>query len=514
MMKINLLTSLDEFASILLENSIDSVLPNSGKAYNSYFLYLSVCNHPDFLDVEKKPNGEGYARFKLFKPGKNKTDVKKYRESEFNTSSKVCEGFPAFKQLVSNNRRNKTKDGSYKEISIFSRQYPDKKGYEHATHFAKETVQHCTDLRSVVQTIEQSGKFDQLFVKHVTNKIKPLLEAGANIEQGEIKVQTIYTKIEQLIRAGNKQLILTGPPGTGKTFIAQKVANELGGEINLNNFVQFHPSYDYVDFIEGIRPFENPQQEMVFKKTDGIFKNFCRKVAELNAESEAAKNQYYFFIIDEINRADLSKVFGELLFALEEDKRGKTIATQYAQLPTYYYNQEQNETVVYASDIFKDGFFVPENIIILATMNDIDRSVEGIDFAFRRRFKWLQVNVDENLLREAFKSGDFVHVDYINDVINAIGELNEFIKTEGKKFQLNENYFISQGYFKNLQDTEFASINDLLQHVWDVRIRLTIAEYVRGEDDAESFLQKAKEKFIYAVLVEEVEDELPDGEEG
>lgn len=176
---------------------------------------------------------------------------------------------------------------------------------------------------------------------------------------------SIEDEIKDLIKNGATQIILTGAPGTGKTRMAKEIAEEQGEELTWEEkkekddscphykLVQFHPSYDYTDFVEGLRPVEEGG-EMVFRKVDGIFKEFCRKVVE-----EGEEDEKYFFLIDEINRADLSKVFGELMFCLETDKRGEdnAIQTQYQNLPTYdtkekkYYGEDESE------DVFKDGFY-------------------------------------------------------------------------------------------------------------------------------------------------------------
>lgn len=184
---------------------------------------------------------------------------------------------------------------------------------------------------------------------------------------------------------GVRQLILTGAPGTGKTYMATKVAGELAEQaiVQVENdllapveigktceFVQFHPSYDYSDFVEGLRPVEINGQ-VTFKKMDGIFKQFCRTVVAANAEvaEHAGKHgailPVYFFIIDEINRADLSKVLGELMFGLETDKRGAAnrFQTQYANLPTYDIAQQKN--IAPEDDCFAAGFYIPKNIVII-----------------------------------------------------------------------------------------------------------------------------------------------------
>lgn len=221
----------------------------------------------------------------------------------------------------------------------------------------------------------------------------------------------------------NKQLILNGAPGTGKTFSARnEIADKLLGKNADKNIqmemVQFHPSYDYTDFIEGIRP--NLASESIgYTLKNGSFKSFCRKagvierikasgkkvtedtireflkgedesivdfwINKINEEGFNAEDikpadlPPFLFIIDEINRAEISKVLGETMFCLDADYRGANgmIATQYSALATdetFYINEDN------------DKFFIPSNVYIIGTMNDIDRSVEVFDFALRRRF--------------------------------------------------------------------------------------------------------------------------------
>lgn len=320
-------------------------------------------------------------------------------------------------------------------------------------------------------------------------------------------------KIKDLILKGEiYQIILTGAPGTGKTYMAKKIAEEiseeLGSQLSSNDdknykIVQFHPSYDYTDFVEGIRPIEN-NNEMVFKKFDGVFKAFCRKVATLNKENKN-ENKLYFFIIDEINRADLSKVLGELMLGLEKDKRGEPIETQYSNIKTYYdpnINDDINEED--EDRVFKNGFFIPENIVIIGTMNDIDRSVESMDFALRRRFTWIEVEVDEKSLTQAFedKSKFCEHIDDENDrktIINQIVELNKIIKNKGAEYNLNKHYFISQGYFTNIPNIEETKdVKGLLKWVWKYRIKSLIEEYVRAENSEtiNTFIQECEKAFL------------------
>lgn len=262
----------------------------------------------------------------------------------------------------------------------------------------------------------------------------------------------------------NKNLVLTGAPGTGKTFMAQEIAKEMGCSDDEMAFVQFHPSYDYTDFVEGLRPVRD-SDNFGFELRNGVFKDFCAKALQNFKDSnQAAKEpsvevskvdtKNFVFIIDEINRGDISKIFGELFFAIDPGYRGERgkVNTQY-------------QNIIEDSDPFKDGFFVPENVYIIGTMNDIDRSVENMDFAMRRRFSWVDVtpNDTESMLDE---------LSCVEEAKETMERLNKAIeKTEG----LGAAYMIGPAYFRKLGEN-----GGDFDKLWKMNIEPLLREYLRG----------------------------------
>lgn len=262
----------------------------------------------------------------------------------------------------------------------------------------------------------------------------------------------------------SRQIILTGAPGTGKSYAAREIANRLTGNKAENiDFVQFHPSMDYTDFVEGLRPIKDDKGQIGFERRDGIFKAFCKRALE---------NQENFdFIIDEINRGDISKIFGELFFAIDPSYRGEKgkITTQY-------------QNLVESDDLYAGGFYIPENVYIIGTMNDIDRGVESMDFAIRRRFTWIEVNPDDT--QSMLDSG--IHK-YAADAKERMGALNKVIFTNPS---LGKAYQIGAAYFLRLNE-----LNGDFDALWAYHLEPLLREYLRGDPRAEEFLDEMKKAY-------------------
>lgn len=471
------------------------------------------------------------------------------------------------------------------------------------------------------------------------------------------------SKIEECIELlkTNKNLILTGAPGTGKTFLARQIAETMGAEYE---FVQFHPSYDYTDFVEGLRPTPpNSNGNIGFERKDGVFKEFCKKaiskssnistnhlndkvpptsltsapltiykhedtfdeaykilvedikknqadlysdyrhnptslrvrvrpgekiqgkeviefwktkdfqkaqidyirkiysfyiskgqfdikrerfddftniigntidysyyrgivqglldrtkqtkdyttsinnsqtvhfnhpdilpstqniqpqpeISTLHTTPQKEKLSPFIFIIDEINRGEISKIFGELFFCIDPSYRGKKgrVKTQYQNLITD------------KGDSFYEGFYVPENVYIIGTMNDIDRSVESMDFAMRRRFAWKEIKATENIeMLDSFGSLKDGIVERMNRLNNAIWNDDTHEGIEG----LSAAYHIGGAYFKKLElYLDQSNSNDAYRKLWENHLRGVLFDYLRGSLNATDNLQRLEDIYF------------------
>ena len=296
----------------------------------------------------------------------------------------------------------------------------------------------------------------------------------------------------------SKNMILHGAPGTGKTYsVENSIKNRLEFLKNQSaneqfTLVQFHPSYSYEDFIDGIKPsgIDNTGN-LKFELVNGEFKKMCIKAAkELKNNSKNPKK--YYFVADEINRAELSRVFGELLLCLEEDKRLKWDGNKW--LGTKVKTQNSSMWKKEHAIIEENGelyFGVPENLYFIGTMNDIDRSVDSFDMALRRRFYWKHYKCDYDVVFDKFGSND-----KIDTYIEICKKINRhIISTNG--FNLGDSYELGHSYFMKISNINNTQINKL----WDNHISPLLKEYLRAEfteNEIQKELKKAKDIFKFA----------------
>ena len=244
-----------------------------------------------------------------------------------------------------------------------------------------------------------------------------------------------------------KNIILQGPPGVGKTFIARKLAYEIMQEVKDANIemVQFHQSYSYEDFIQGLRP----TQKGGFDLRDGIFYSFCQRAL-------AHPDRPFFFIIDEINRGNLSKIFGELMMLIEADKREEKFALK----------------LTYAEDE-EDRFYVPSNLYIIGTMNTADRSLAIVDYALRRRFAFITLQPDYGDNFRSLLSSKGLTAPMVEHICSSVTKVNGKIREDinlGEGFQIGHSYFctFTTNEDENKWWNEILSfeLKPLLEEIW------------------------------------------------
>lgn len=299
-----------------------------------------------------------------------------------------------------------------------------------------------TDITSFTDYVEQLNLFfnsDMLDDVETIETSYPTYDKDRFLDSVYMNDESYNTLV--LLVKGKKNIILQGAPGVGKTFAAKRLAYSMMGVKDPNRvmMVQFHQSYSYEDFIMGFRPSENG-----FKLKYGVFYEFCKR-AEVDSDND------YFFIIDEINRGNLSKIFGELFMLLESDKRGVALQLLYAD----------------------EKFSIPENLYIIGMMNTADRSLAMLDYALRRRFAFFD-------LKPAFESDGFksyqkdLNSDKFDKLIECIKRLNLAIKSDEI---LGAGFCIGHSYFCDLDKFEVDELEAVLIRIVDFEIIPLLSEY-------------------------------------
>lgn len=323
---------------------------------------------------------------------------------------------------IVNETRGKTNVNKFENEVAFARNYLVEAGY------IDKSVRGVWTLTEAGKTVELTAEMASDIFKKIVSGAKSMKTNDSDDEQ-EIAYQEYtvenflddvymsednYTRLVGLLR-NKKNIILQGAPGVGKTYVAKCLAYSMMGveDVERVMMVQFHQSYSYEDFIMGFRP-----SATGFELRKGAFYNFCKK-AEVDSDNE------YFFIIDEINRGNLSKIFGELFMLIENDKRGKALQLLYSD----------------------EKFAVPKNVYIIGMMNTADRSLAMLDYALRRRFAFFDI-------KPGFETPGFSEYrkaldnEKFNKLISCVESLNREISDDES---LGEGFCIGHSYFCNLQ---------------------------------------------------------------
>ena len=304
----------------------------------------------------------------------------------------------------------------------------------------KAAMKTLTDVTPYIDVVE---KLKNIFDDDTSEDVEEVEKSYSSYTKVDF-LNDVFMSEEEYEKLGSvlvfkKNIILQGAPGVGKTYTAKRLAYSLIGEKNVDRvkMVQFHQSYSYEDFIMGFRP-----SDIGFELRKGTFYNFCKR-AELDAVND------YFFIIDEINRGNLSKIFGELFMLLENDKRGASLQLVYSD----------------------EKFSIPDNLYIIGMMNTADRSLAMLDYALRRRFAFFELK--PGFETDGFKSYQLtINNSKLNNLITCIKNLNYAIVSDET---LGEGFCIGHSYLCNLKS---ESVDDqVISNIVEYELVPLLKEY-------------------------------------
>lgn len=298
-------------------------------------------------------------------------------------------------------------------------------------HPGQAVMKTLTDITAYTDYVT---KLNALFQDDSKNDVEEPMEIALKPYDADMFLEEVYmekSKYDTLVAlvAKKKNVILQGAPGVGKTFAAKRLAYSIMGVKDPSRvmMVQFHQSYSYEDFIMGFRP----TQEGGFELKRGAFYDFCKSAEEDDEDTP------YFFIIDEINRGNLSKIFGELFMQIESDKRGIELKLLYAD----------------------EKFSVPKNVYIIGMMNTADRSLAMMDYALRRRFAFFDLEPGFNT--KGFRAyRDSLQSEKFNRLINRVEALNAAIAEDES---LGEGFCIGHSFFCELKETSDRTLSSIVE---------------------------------------------------
>ncbi|EPT8339789.1 AAA family ATPase [Vibrio vulnificus] len=313
-----------------------------------------------------------------------------------------------------------------------------------------------------------------------------------------------YATTQALVDEDTPNVILYGPPGTGKTYAVKNSLDFLcQGDRERYEFVQFHPSFTYEDFIEGIKPKGVTKDGSIkFELVDGVFKRFCKK-------AKANPSKSYYFVVDEINRANLSSVFGETLLCLEKDYRHdlhdqnggskNLIKTQYSSLiEDMIKDDATNQSLAYHYENGSAYFGVPSNVFFIGMMNDVDKSIDAFDLALRRRFQWIRKDCDYDVIANEVKFNGKDEFHNIEQYTGACEKLNRYISDGiglGKSYEFGHSFFMKIATIAKTRTITEKNASTL----FTLHLQPTLREYLRAmfaEHELDKQIEDARLKFL------------------